>query len=94
MRARDGDGRDAAEAQAALGAVLPPVLAPDAVIYAPEIKYYSYRVPVDATWQSRDIPRLYVVGNAAGYTASLSAAALTGVIAARAIAHGASANVP
>jgi uncharacterized FAD-dependent dehydrogenase len=78
----------------ALGAVLPPVLSPDAVIYAPEIKYYSYRVPVDTTWQSRDIPGLYVVGNAAGYTASLSAAALTGMIAARAIARRAPADAP
>ncbi|MEW2385564.1 FAD-dependent protein [Micromonospora sp. NPDC047707] len=71
----------------ALGAALPPVLAPDTVLYAPEIKYYNYRVPIDpATWQSRDIAGLYVVGNAAGYTASLSAAALSGLIAGQAIA--------
>lgn len=76
----------------ALGEALPPVLSPDAVIYAPEIKYYGYRIPVDASWQSRDIPGLYVVGNAAGYTASLSAAALTGMIAARDISRRASAE--
>ncbi|MFG1676351.1 NAD(P)/FAD-dependent oxidoreductase [Micromonospora sp. NPDC049282] len=71
----------------ALGAALPPVLAPDTVLYAPEIKYYNYRVPIDpTTWQSRDIAGLYVVGNAAGYTASLSAAALSGLIAGQAIA--------
>ncbi|WP_239376976.1 FAD-dependent protein [Frankia sp. Cj5] len=71
----------------ALAAVLPPVAAVDTVIYAPEIKYYNYRVPVDRdTWESSDVAGLYVVGNAAGYTASLSAAALTGIIAGRAIA--------
>ncbi|MGH8904197.1 MAG: NAD(P)/FAD-dependent oxidoreductase [Egibacteraceae bacterium] len=71
----------------ALGRVLPPVLASDSVIYAPEIKYYNYRVPIDfGSWESTDISGLFVVGNAAGYTASLSAAALSGIIAARAIA--------
>jgi len=71
----------------ALGAALPPVLAPDTVLYAPEIKYYNYRVPIDPrTWESLDLPGLYVVGNAAGYTASLSAAALSGLIAGQAIA--------
>lgn len=71
----------------ALGTVLPPVLSPDSVVYAPEIKYYNYRVPLNPdTWESNDIRRLFVVGNAAGYTASLSAAALSGIIAGRAIA--------
>ncbi|MGH8897382.1 MAG: FAD-dependent protein [Egibacteraceae bacterium] len=71
----------------ALGRVLPPVLAPDTVIYAPEIKYYNYRVPIDfGSWESTDIGGLFVVGNAAGYTASFSAAALSGIIAARTIA--------
>jgi uncharacterized FAD-dependent dehydrogenase len=71
----------------ALGAALPPVLAPDTVLYAPEIKYYNYRVPIDSdSWHSRDVAGLYVVGNAAGYTASLAAAALSGLIAGQAIA--------
>lgn len=69
----------------ALGRVEPRVLAADAVLYAPEIKYYAYRVPVSPDWQSTDISGLYVIGNAAGYTASLSAAALSGIIAADAI---------
>jgi uncharacterized FAD-dependent dehydrogenase len=70
----------------ALGAAVPSVLAPDTVLYAPEIKYYNYRVPVDPiTWASRDVAGLWVVGNAAGYTASLSAAALTGLIAGGAV---------
>jgi uncharacterized FAD-dependent dehydrogenase len=69
----------------ALGQVEPAVLASDGLVYAPEIKYYAYQVPVDASWQSTNIAGLYVIGNAAGYTASLSAAALTGLIAADAI---------
>ena len=70
----------------ALGQVLPPILGADTVIYAPEIKYYNYRVPINfGTWES-DIAGLFVVGNAAGYTASLSAAALSGIIAGRAAA--------
>jgi uncharacterized FAD-dependent dehydrogenase len=78
-----------------LGAVLPPLLAPDAVVYAPEIKYYNYRVPIDhRTWESTDLRGLFVVGNAAGYTASLSAAALTGIIAARTIVHRTRATPP
>jgi uncharacterized FAD-dependent dehydrogenase len=72
----------------ALGTALPPVLAPDTVLYAPEIKYYNYRVPIDPhSWQSSDVTGLYVVGNAAGYTASLAAAALSGLIAGQAIAN-------
>ena len=72
----------------ALGQVEPAVLAADGLVYAPEIKYYAYQVPVDSGWQSTDIEGLYVTGNAAGYTASLSAAALTGIIAADAITTG------
>jgi uncharacterized FAD-dependent dehydrogenase len=72
----------------ALGEVEPAVLAADGLVYAPEIKYYAYQVPVDSSWQSIDIAGLYVIGNAAGYTASLSAAALTGIIAADAITVG------
>lgn len=71
----------------AVGQILPPVLGADTMVYAPEIKYYNYRIPIDpTTWQSTDIAALFVVGNAAGYTASLTAAALTGIIAGRAIA--------
>ncbi len=69
----------------ALSQLEPAMLAADALVYAPEIKYYAYQVPVDQTWQSTDSGGLYVTGNAAGYTASLSAAALTGIIAADAI---------
>ena len=70
------------------------MLAGDGLVYAPEIKYYAYQVPVDQTWQSTDIAGLYVTGNAAGYTASLSAAALTGIIAADAIIAGTPAAPP
>lgn len=70
----------------ALGEILPPVLATDTLLYAPEIKYYAYRVPISSqTWESTEVTGLYVIGNAAGYTASLSAAALSGIIAGHAI---------
>jgi uncharacterized FAD-dependent dehydrogenase len=72
----------------ALGQIEPRVVAADGLVYAPEIKYYAYQVPVGQGWQSTDIAGLYVIGNAAGYTASLSAAALTGIIAADAITAG------
>ncbi len=71
----------------ALGEAVPAVLAADSLLYAPEIKYYAYQVPVSpATWESTSVAGLYVIGNAAGCTASLSAAALTGIIAANAVA--------
>jgi uncharacterized FAD-dependent dehydrogenase len=71
----------------ALGEVLPPILAADTLLYAPEIKYYAYRVAINPqTWESTDVAGLYVIGNAAGYTASLSTAALSGIIAGHAIA--------
>lgn len=70
----------------ALSTALPPVLAADSVLYGPEIKYYTYQVPISRNWESVDVPGLFVLGNAAGYTASLSAAALSGIIAGRAIA--------
>jgi uncharacterized protein len=70
----------------ALGQIAPGILAADSLLYAPEIKYYGYQVPLDfTTWESTQIAGLYVTGNAAGYTASLSAAALSGLIAAAAI---------
>ncbi|MEV6525033.1 FAD-dependent monooxygenase [Longispora sp. NPDC051575] len=69
-----------------LGKAMPPVLGEDTVLYGPEIKYYNRVVPIDLeTWASTDLDGLYVVGNAAGRTASLSAAALSGIIAGRAL---------
>lgn len=68
-----------------LDTVLPHGLGSDAVVYAPEIKYYARRFPVDTNWKSTDIEGLYVIGNASGYLDSYVAAAVSGVIAAKRI---------
>lgn len=56
-----------------------------ATIYAPEVKYAGYRVPIDrATFRLLgEEGRVYVVGNATGYLDSFVSAALTGIIAAK-----------
>jgi uncharacterized FAD-dependent dehydrogenase len=66
-----------------LNRLVPGVLGPDALIYAPEVKYYSRRVAVDAGWQCDGVHGLYVVGNASGYLDSFVAAATSGIIAAK-----------
>jgi uncharacterized FAD-dependent dehydrogenase len=63
-------------------ALKPAGLGLDAVVYAPEVKYYASRFPVDENWKSLDVDGLYVVGNASGYLDSYVAAAVSGVIAA------------
>lgn len=70
----------------ALDKALPNGLGPEALIYGPEIKYYSRRFPVDSNWESKDVADLYVVGNASGYLDSYVSAAVSGIIAARNIA--------
>jgi len=67
----------------ALDKALPDGLGQDAVVYAPEIKYYGQRFPVDENWKSTNISNLYVTGNASGYLDSYVAAAVSGMIAAR-----------
>lgn len=62
---------------------LPGGFSTDSVVYAPEIKYYASRFPVDMNWASLDVRGLYVVGNASGYLDSYVAAAVSGMIAAR-----------
>jgi uncharacterized protein len=58
------------------------LLTEKSIIYAPEIKYYGMKIPVDfSTWEM--LPGLYVIGNATGYLDSFVSAALTGVIAAK-----------
>jgi len=68
----------------------PGVLNPDNVVYGPEIKYYAHPFDVDRHWRSRDVGNLFIIGNASGRTASLSAAALAGMMAGREVAEQAS----
>jgi len=51
-------------------------------LYAPEMKYYGKKVPLDDRWRCTEIGGLYVLGNASGYLDSFVSAALTGIIAA------------
>jgi len=69
-----------------LDAVIPGIVSEESLVYAPEVKYYGRKVPVDFnTWECKEIADLYVLGNASGYLDSFVSAALTGVIAARKI---------
>lgn len=64
-----------------LAKIVPKIISDDCYIYAPEIKYYGRKFPVDfKTWAVED--NIYVVGNASGYLDSFVSAALTGIIAA------------
>lgn len=66
-----------------LAKVIPEVATNETLIYAPEVKYYGRKVPVDfANWKCTALDGLYVIGNATGYLDSFVAAALTGIIAA------------
>ncbi|RLG78439.1 MAG: hypothetical protein DRO14_00450 [Thermoprotei archaeon] len=71
----------------ALSEALPDLL-PNGVIYAPEAKYYGYRIAVDRGWQVSGVPGVYVVGNASGYLDSHVACAVSGIEAARNILGG------
>lgn len=67
-----------------LDRILPGLLeGPDTLIYAPEIKYHMPRWPLGAGFTVKGVPGLQVIGNAAGYTDSISTAATMGLVAAR-----------
>jgi len=55
-------------------------------IYAPEIKYFQYKVPL-TTYTNIPNTNIYVVGNASGYTAGLMGAAVMGIIAGRSVSN-------
>lgn len=59
------------------------VVSSESVLYAPEIKYYGKKVPVDFdSWKVDGVEGLYVVGNASGYLDSFVSAGLSGIISA------------
>jgi uncharacterized FAD-dependent dehydrogenase len=61
-----------------------PEIFKESIIYAPEVKYHGYRFPVDkSSWRAKDIPNLYVIGDATGYMDSFVAAAVSGIQAGR-----------
>ena len=66
-----------------LDEIVPGILHSTSVVYAPEVKYYGKKAPVDfTTWECQGMPGLYITGNASGYLDSFVSAALSGMIAA------------
>lgn len=64
----------------------PLIVHPDNWVYAPELKYWAYKVPVSEDWEIGGLPGIYALGNASGHTASFSGAALSGMVAGRGVA--------
>jgi len=58
------------------------------VIYGPEIKYHMPRWQLQNGFEVSAAPKLQVIGNAAGYTDSISTAATMGIVAARHLIKG------
>lgn len=57
-------------------------------VYAPEIKYHAKKLPIDReTWALQGVKNAYILGDSTGLTGSYVSAALTGIIAAQAIAR-------
>lgn len=57
-------------------------------LYAPEIKYHAKKLPIDReTWALQGATNAYILGDSTGLTGSYVSAALTGIIAAQAIAQ-------
>lgn len=92
--AREGDIRSALPAflydafkefLSEMKAAFPKIDKYQAFVYAPEIKYFQYKTPIDSNCKVKSIP-LYIIGNASGYTANLTGAAVMGIIAGRHIA--------
>ena len=57
-------------------------------LYGPEVKYHARKVPIGPDWRLQGMERAFIVGDSTGLTGSYVSAALTGIIAARAIASG------
>lgn len=58
------------------------IIDPRSWVYAPEIKYHMPRWPVGPGFTVKGLDRIQVIGNAAGYTDSISTAAVMGIVAA------------
>jgi hypothetical protein len=68
----------------ALDKVIPGVASDSTLLYAPEVKYSAKEIEVNDDLETA-IPNLFVAGDGAGLTRGIVAAAVTGLIAARAI---------
>jgi uncharacterized FAD-dependent dehydrogenase len=65
-----------------LDEIMPGINSGSTLLYAPEVKFRSSRVKTDRDLQTK-IPNLYVAGDAAGVSGSITGAGATGIIAAR-----------
>jgi len=72
------------EAVDQLDRILPGLAADNTFLYAPEIKFYDTRYPVDRSMETV-IPGLFVAGDASGHCRGIVYSAVTGLIAAEAI---------
>jgi len=70
-----------------LDEIMPGINSGSTLLYAPEVKFRSSRVKTDHDLQT-SVPNLYVAGDAAGVSGSITGAAATGIIAARGILAG------
>ena len=64
--------------------ILPGLTADNTFLYAPEIKFYDTRYPVNPSMET-EIPGFFVAGDASGHCRGIVYSALTGLIAAEAI---------
>ena len=67
-----------------LNNIIPGLTADSTFLYAPEIKFYDTRYPVNPSMETQ-IPRFYVAGDASGHCRGIVYSAVSGLIAARAI---------
>ena len=70
-----------------LDEIMPGINSGSTLLYAPEVKFRSSRIKTDCDLQT-NVPNLYVAGDAAGVSGSITGAAATGIIAARGILAG------
>ncbi len=75
---------DIIDALERLERVIPGVADDSTLLYAPEVKFYSLRLNVDASMRT-NIPFIYAVGDGAGISRGIVGAAVTGLIAAESI---------
>jgi hypothetical protein len=67
-----------------LDEIMPGINSGSTLLYAPEVKFRSSRIKTDNNLQT-NVSNLYVAGDAAGVSGSITGAAATGIIAARGI---------
>lgn len=75
---------DLEEGMEKIDRIIPGVAADSTLLYAPEVKFYSARLEINSSLQTK-IRNLFVAGDGAGVSGNIVGAASTGIIAARGI---------